>query len=133
MKNHYGFTLIELMFVIWIIGILAAIAIPNFISYRNKAYISEAMLLGGDMRKDVKEYYEYRGIFPSNNSEAGLPKPEDIKGKYVESITVKDGTIDIKLNDSMRAKFKGKVLRLRPEVNKDNPTGPIVWIREDNF
>jgi type IV pilus assembly protein PilA len=133
MKRQPGFTLIELMVVITIIGILAAIAIPNFIAYRNKAYISEALVLADAVRKDVNEYYEHRGVFPLNNSEAGLPAPATIKGKYVASITISNGTIAVRLRDKMRGEFAGKILRLRPEVNKDNPTGPIIWVRDDKL
>ena len=133
MKNHDGFTLIELMVVIAIIGILATIAIPNFSTYRTRAYVSEALVIGDAVRKDVIDFYDHRGILPANNFEAGLPKPEIMRGKYVESITVKNGVIQIKFDGSKRAELSGKRLTLRPEINPDNPTGPVLWTREDNL
>ena len=131
MKNQQGFTLIELMIVISIIGILAAIAIPNFSTYREKAFVSEAMHLADSARKDINEYYECRGLFPSNNHEAGLPVQENIKGKYVMSLQVTDGAIDITFynNSDVPKSIRGKVLTIRPAILQDNPTGPVVWIR----
>lgn len=133
MRNHHGFTLIELMIVIAIIGMLAAIAIPNFSAYRMRAYVSEALVIGDAARKDVIDFYDQTGVLPANNAEAGLPKPEGIRGKYVKSITVKDGDIHIAFDESQRGELKGKFLILHPEINTENPTGPMTWTREDNF
>jgi len=131
MRDHRGFTLIELTIVISIIGILSAIAVPNFSSYRGKAYVSEALVLAGPIREDVLAYYDYRGVFPVDNAEAGLPAPETIKGKYVGSITVSNGTITIKFDGSDTPHLDGRELILTPQISKDNPTGPVIWDRED--
>ena len=67
MKKQNGFTLIELTVVITIIGILAAVAIPNFIAYRDKAYLCEGYALSAPVREEVVEYYDHQGIFPVYN------------------------------------------------------------------
>ena len=130
MRNEKGFTLIELMIVIAIIGILAAIAIPQFNVYRSRAYMCEGYSLFEDVKKNVVEFYDYRGVFPKDNNEAGLASPENIKGKYVESITVIDGAVNIKFYDDISAgKYTGKTMTIRPAVLASNPTGPVIWLR----
>ena len=129
MGDYRGFTLIELIIVISIIGVLSAVAAPNLLSYRVKAYESEALALSDAVRKDIVDYYEYRGIMPETNSDAGLPEPEAIKGKYVESITVTNGTINIKMGGE-KAGLVGLTVVLHPKIPEDR-TGPIIWIRED--
>ncbi len=130
MNNNRGFTLIELMIVIAIIGILAAIAIPNFISYRDKAFLCEGMALFDDAKKNIVDFYEHTGRFPKNNTEAGLPLPENIKGKYVKSVTVKNGAVDVEYDEDSRAAktFKGTIVSFQPAVLKENPTGSVVWL-----
>ena len=126
MKNNHGFTLIELMIVITIIGILAAIAIPQFGAYRKRAYRAEGFALADPIRKDVIDYYEHVGAFPKNNYEAGLPKPETIKGKYVECITVNNGIIEIKFKDCATS-GNSELTFIRPIIMDNNPTGPVIW------
>ncbi|MCH6548628.1 MAG: pilin, partial [Proteobacteria bacterium] len=81
-KVQQGFTLIELMIVVAIIGILAAIAIPAYQDYTVRAQVSEGLNLGGGAKTAVTEYFQDRGAWPVNNTEAGLDAtPTNIKGK----------------------------------------------------
>ncbi|MCI5158912.1 MAG: prepilin-type N-terminal cleavage/methylation domain-containing protein [Candidatus Electrothrix sp. AUS1_2] len=124
--NNKGFTLIELTVVIALIGILAAVAIPNFIAYRDKAFLCEGYALSQPVRKEVMEYYDDRGVFPTDNAALGLP--EAIRGKYVGSIKVGNGNIEIKYREDSRQ--SGVTITLRPVVGKDDPTGPVTWEEE---
>ena len=70
-KIQQGFTLIELMIVVAIIGILAAIAIPAYSDYTERAKVSELVTLGSACKASVSEYYQAQGIFPADNNAAG--------------------------------------------------------------
>ncbi|MGB5246688.1 MAG: pilin [Woeseia sp.] len=87
-KVQQGFTLIELMIVVAIIGILAAIAIPAYQDYTIRAQVSEGLSLAGGAKAAVTEYYQDRGTMPGDNGTAGLPLNTTISGKYVGSVTV---------------------------------------------
>ncbi len=131
--NSKGFTLIELMMVVSIVGILAAIAVPNFLTYHYRAKDSEGLVLAGSVRQDIVDFYGYTGRFPANNNEAGLPSPEKIKGKYVESIAVIDGAIHIKYDEKAYGSGGGgswETLSIQPALLEDNPTGPVLWIQD---
>ncbi|ENS8332839.1 pilin [Neisseria gonorrhoeae] len=88
-----GFTLIELMIVIAIVGILAAVALPAYQDYTARAQVSEAILLAEGQKSAVTEYYLNHGKWPENNTSAGVASATDIKGKYVESVTVANGVV----------------------------------------
>lgn len=100
MKLQKGFTLIELMIVIAIIGILAAIAIPAYQDYTIRAKVSEGLNLAGAAKLAVSETYDSLGSVPANNAAAGLPTPASIVGNYVSSITVTNGVITIAYKSS---------------------------------
>ncbi|HFC7523862.1 TPA: pilin [Neisseria meningitidis] len=108
-----GFTLIELMIVIAIVGILAAVALPAYQDYTARAQVSEAILLAEGQKSAVTEYYLNHGIWPANNNSAGVATSTDIKGKYVQSVEVKNGVVTATMASSnVNNEIKGKKLSL---------------------
>ncbi|EMT1559799.1 pilin, partial [Neisseria gonorrhoeae] len=109
-----GFTLIELMIVIAIVGILAAVALPAYQDYTARAQVSEAILLAEGQKSAVTEYYLNHGTWPKNNASAGVASSaSDIKGKYVKSVTVANGVVTAEMNPSgVNNEIKGKKLSL---------------------
>ncbi|HFC8222128.1 TPA: pilin [Neisseria meningitidis] len=109
-----GFTLIELMIVIAIVGILAAVALPAYQDYTARAQVSEAILLAEGQKSAVTEYYLNHGEWPANNSSAGVASSAtDIKGKYVQKVEVANGVITATmLSSGVNNEIKGKKLSL---------------------
>mgnify|MGYP001546497730 FL=1 len=101
MKLQKGVTLIELMIVIAIIGILAAIAIPAYQDYIVRSKVSEGPNMSGASKLAVAETYDSTGAYPDDNPAAGLPSATSITGSYVTSITVVSNVIDILYNNSV--------------------------------
>ncbi|EMS5496566.1 pilin, partial [Neisseria gonorrhoeae] len=88
-----GFTLIELMIVIAIVGILAAVALPAYQDYTARAQVSEAILLAEGQKSAVTEYYLNNGEWPKDNGSAGVASASTIKGKYVQKVEVTNGVV----------------------------------------
>jgi type IV pilus assembly protein PilA len=128
MKKQQGFTLIELMIVVAIIGILAAIAIPAYQDYTIRAQVSEGLNLAAGAKAAVTEYYQDRGVLPTDNLEAGLSLADEIEGNYVASVTVADGVITVLYSsaDPQQANdaINGASLLLTPNVLN---AGSVDW------
>ncbi|MGA8203138.1 MAG: pilin [Woeseiaceae bacterium] len=128
MKKQQGFTLIELMIVVAIIGILAAIAIPAYQDYTIRAQVSEGLQLSGGAKVAVTEYYQDRGTMPADNSKAGIAANTEIQGNYVSQVDVAAGVITVHYSatapQTANAKIDGDTLLLTP--NTANP-GSVGW------
>ena len=126
-----GFTLIELMIVVAIIGILAAIAIPAYQDYTARSQMSEGMSLASGVRTAVSETFQTTGDWPETNAAAGVSAPETIQGTYVVSVTVgEDGVITALLRDAapVNAAIRGATLVLTPTVAEETEDqGSITW------
>jgi type IV pilus assembly protein PilA len=123
MKKQQGFTLIELMIVVAIIGILAAIAIPAYQDYTIRAQVSEGINLAAGAKAAVTEFTQDRGNFPTNNLNAGIAQPGDISGKYVGTVTVANGLITVNYANDAHALLTGNNLMLSPFTN----AGSVEW------
>ncbi|HEZ2311929.1 TPA: pilin [Neisseria meningitidis] len=129
-----GFTLIELMIVIAIVGILAAVALPAYQDYTARAQVSEAILLAEGQKSAVTEYYLNHGEWPGDNSSAGVATSSEIKGKYVKSVEVKNGVVTAQMASSnVNNEIKGKKLSLWAK----RQNGSVKWfcgqpVKRDN-
>ena len=123
MKQQKGFTLIELMIVIAIIGILAAIAIPAYQDYTVRSKVSEGLNLAGAAKLAVSETYDSLGGFALNNTSYGLPLAASISGNYVASVSAVQGTISVVYNNNLGGTANATTLML----NATTVAGSVNW------
>ena len=125
--SQRGFTLIELMIVVAIIGILASIAIPAYQDYTVRAQVVEAFSLATELKGSVQEFRKDRGRLPRNNHEAGVPEPDKLIGNFVTQIEVEDGALHIRMGNNANKLIEGKVVTLQPLVVTGSPASPMSW------
>jgi type IV pilus assembly protein PilA len=119
-----GFTLIELMIVVAIIGILAAIAIPVYLDYTIRSQVAHGINLVSAAKVSVAEYYQDTGDYPTDNTTAGLAAAASIRGKYVTQVEVTaGGNIEVTFGNDVNYKIFNAVLT----VSATNYDGSLSW------
>jgi type IV pilus assembly protein PilA len=129
-----GFTLIELMIVVAIIGILAAIAIPAYQNYTIRAQVTEGLTLAGGWKAAIAEYYSQNGTFPTCSSTTGgagcVAAAGATTGKYVGSVVVGPTAGQIVITYGLLANAKlqtagANKLDISPGLSLNND---VIWV-----
>ena len=125
-KIQQGFTLIELMIVVAIIGILAAIAIPAYQVYTIRAQIAEGLNFAAGAKVPIVEAFTNDGLAPADRAAAGMtPAPTDTRGNYTSQVDIVDGRIDVTFGGARgHADIVGKTLSVTPYQTPGNTT---IW------
>lgn len=127
-RRPQGFTLIELMIVVAIIGILATLAAPSFQDRAIRAQVGEGLVLADFAKQSVAAYYARNHRMPADNAGAGLPPSNAIVGNFVSDVAVRNGAIVVTFGNRVNINASGKKLALRPAVVEAYPSVPIAWV-----
>ena len=123
-KTQKGFTLIELMIVVAIIGILAAVAVPMYLDYSVRTQVAHGLNLASGAKAAVTEYYQDQGAFPADNATAGVEAAGNITGKYISQVeVVAGGLIQVTYGNDVNTKILNAVLTMTPADNQ----GSVQW------
>jgi len=124
-RHEKGFTLIELMIVVAIIGILASLAVSVYQTYTIRAQVAEAVNFGAHAKTPVVDAFLTLGRPPAGRTEAGMTvPPSDSSGSYISQVDILDGRVDITMGSNAHADVFGDVFSFTPYVS---PGGTVIW------
>ena len=125
LQRHGGFTLIELMIVVAIIGILASLAISAYQTYTVRAQIAEGINFASGAKVPIVDAFTNNGSPPINRAEAGMtPNATDSKGSYVTQVEIVNGRIDVTFGNSAHQDIVAQTLSLTPYETAGNT---VIW------
>lgn len=123
-RHSRGFTAIELMVVVAIVGLLSALAIPAYSKLQTRAQVAEAMQALGAAKIGVAEFYNASGNWPTSNTQAGLPA--ETSGKYITAVDISTpGTLVVELGGNANAAIAGRTIALQPYLS--TPGGHVLF------
>jgi type IV pilus assembly protein PilA len=122
-----GFTLIELMIVVAIIGILAAVAIPAYQDYTVRAKVVEGVTAAGAAKAGVADFFMTKNTFPASNGDAGLGSDVDYATSYIQKLGVGTGGVITVSYKSVTGNgiTDGMTITFSPTATN---TGAITWV-----
>jgi len=126
--RQHGFTMMELMAVVVVIGVLAMIAVPSYLDRIVREQVRESLALTEIVKAPIAASWSLSQAFPFDNVAAGLPPADKIVANYVSAVAVEGGAIHITFGNRANNTIVGKLLTLRPAIVVDAPIVPIAWV-----